>query len=70
MGVVERGSHRDKIVSLMNYTTGVREKIESSYTLEKGENISERNMKGSFVASAVMSIVLCVYMMRYYDVII
>jgi hypothetical protein len=33
MGVVERDSHRDKIVSLLGYTRGVQEKIESSYML-------------------------------------
>jgi hypothetical protein len=38
--------------------------------LEKKENISEKNMNNSFLLSAVMSIVLCVYMMQFYDVII
>lgn len=41
-----------------------------SYRLEKTENISEQNMNTSFRLSAVMSIVLCVYMMWFYDVII
>ena len=33
MSVVERGSHRDKIVSLLGYTNGIKDKIEKSYTL-------------------------------------
>jgi hypothetical protein len=35
MGAVERSSHRDKIVSLLGYTSGIKDKIESSYALEK-----------------------------------
>jgi len=30
---VERGSHRDKIVSLLGYIGGIKDKIEKSYTL-------------------------------------
>ena len=67
---VERGSHRDKIVSLLGFIGGIGEKKKKSYTLEKKENISEKNMNNSFVLSAVMSIVLCIYMMQFYDVII
>lgn len=70
MAAVDRGSHRDKIVSLLGYVGGVGDKIEKSYTLEKEENISEKNMNNSFFLSAVMSIILCVYMMNFYDVII
>ncbi len=32
---VERGSHRDKIVSLLGYVGGIGDKLEKSYTLEK-----------------------------------
>jgi hypothetical protein len=70
MSVVERGSHRDKIVSLLGYTNGIKDKIEKSYTLEKTEHITEKNMNNSFILSAIMSIVLCIYMMQFYDVII
>jgi hypothetical protein len=70
MAQVERGSHRDKIVSMLGYVGGVGDKLQKSYTLEKEENISEKNMKNSFYLSAIMSIVLCVYMMNFSDIII
>jgi len=57
-------------VSLLGFISGVKDNIEKSYTLEKKENISERNMNNSFLLSAVMSIVLCIYMMQFYDVIV
>ena len=67
---VERGSRRDKIVSMLGYVGGVGDKLEKSYTLEKQENISEKNMKRSFQLSAFMSIILCIYMMNFSDIII
>lgn len=33
MGEVSRSSHRDKIISLLSYTDGVKQKIEYSYNL-------------------------------------
>lgn len=35
MAGVSRSSHRDKIVSLLGYTSAIKSKIESSYTLLK-----------------------------------
>ncbi len=35
MSAVERGSHGDKIVSLLGYIGGVKNKIEKSHTIEK-----------------------------------
>lgn len=70
MTSVSRSTHRDKIVSLLGYTSAIKSKIESSYTLLKTEKISEKQMNDAFTISAVMSIVLCVYMMAFYNVII
>ncbi len=55
---------------MLGYVGGVGDKLQKSYTLEKEENISEKNMKNSFYLSAIMSIVLCVYMMNFSDIII
>jgi hypothetical protein len=70
MASVQRTSHRDKIVSLLAYTSAVKSKIESTYTLLKEEKITEKHMNDAFSISAIMSIVICIYMMMYYDVII
>ena len=70
MNQVERASHRDKIVSLQGYSSAIKNKIESSYQLEKTEKITEKHMNDAFRISAVMSIVICVFMIMYYDVII
>ena len=70
MDSVLRATHRDKIVSLLSYTGSIKRKIESSYSLLKIEGISEKNMNDAFSISAIMSIVLCFYMMTFYDVII
>ena len=37
---VARDSHRDKIVSLLSYTEGVKSKIEYSYNLKMKQNIN------------------------------
>lgn len=70
MNSVSRSTHRDKIVSLLGYTSAIKNKIESSYVLLKTEHISEKHMNDAFNISAIMSIVLCVYMMTFYNVII
>lgn len=70
MTSVQRSTHRDKIVSLLGYTSAVKSKIESSYNLLKTEKISEKQMNDAFNISAVMSIVICIYMMTFYNVII
>ena len=70
MNQVQRSTHRDKIVSLQGYSSAIKNKIESSYTLEKEEFITEKHMNDAFRISAFMSIVICVFMMMYYDVII
>ena len=68
MQEVERSSHRDKIVSLLGYTDGVKEKIEYSYNLKKKKNITESNMKDSFFIATRLSVVICVYILLYYQV--
>lgn len=70
MEKVSRTTHRDKIVSLLGYTSSIKTKIESSYSLLKVEKITEQHMNDAFRISAIMSIVTCVYMILYYDVII
>jgi hypothetical protein len=40
MNAVERSTHRDKIVSLLAYTSAIKTKMESSYALLKQEKIS------------------------------
>lgn len=70
MASVQRSTHRDKIVSLLGYTSAIKSKIESSYNLLKTEKISEKQMNDAFNISAVMSIVICIYMMTFYNVII
>ena len=70
MEKVSRTTHRDKIVSLLGFTSSIKTKIESSYSLLKEEQITEQHMNDAFRISAIMSIVICVYMMVYYDVII
>jgi len=70
MNSVERSTHRDKIVSLQGYTSAIKNKIESSYKLEKEEKITEKHMNDAFRISALMSIVICIFMIMYYDIII
>lgn len=70
MEKVSRTTHRDKIVSLLGYTSSIKTKIESSYSLLKVEKITEQHMNDAFRISAIMSIVTCAYMILYYDVII
>lgn len=41
---VSRTTHRDKIVSLLGYTSSIKTKIESSYSLLKIEKITEDQM--------------------------
>lgn len=35
MSVVKRDTHRDKIVSLIGYTTSIQQSLEYSYKLQK-----------------------------------
>jgi hypothetical protein len=67
---VSRSSHREKIVSLLSYTDGVKQKIEYSYNLEKMKKITEKNMKDSFQVAAILSGVICLYIVYFYNVII
>ena len=41
MHEVNRSSHRDKIVTMLSYTDGVKNKIEYSYQLKKNKGITE-----------------------------
>lgn len=70
MDSVSRTTHRDKIVSLLGYTSAIKTKIESSYSLLKIEKIAESHMNDAFKISAIMSIVICAYMITFYDVLI
>jgi hypothetical protein len=40
MSEVERSTHRDKIVTLLAFTSGIKDKIEYSYNLQKKEKIT------------------------------
>lgn len=68
MEAVTRDSHRDKIVSLLAYTDGMKEKIEYSYNLEKKKSITESNMDDSFKVASTLSIILCIYIAYFYQV--
>lgn len=70
MAAVERGSHRDKIVSLLSYSKAVKEKINYSFDLQKIEKISEANMKNSFTWASNFSILICIYLGFFYHIII
>lgn len=70
MNEVERATHRDKIVSLLGFSNGIVEKIEYSYNLQKKEKITEKNMNESYNIAAGFSIIICFYMMAYYDVVV
>ena len=65
---VSRDSHRDKIVSLLSYTDGIKEKIEYSYNLKKKKGITESNMTDSFRVAAILSVVICIYITAFYQV--
>lgn len=65
---VARDSHRDKIVSLLSYTDGVKSKIEYSYNLKKKKNISESNMDDSFKMAGILSVIICLYIILFYQV--
>jgi hypothetical protein len=65
---VIRDSHRDKIVSLLAYTDGVKEKMESSYNLEKKDNITEENMDQSFKVAGTLSVIICIYITLFYRI--
>ncbi len=70
MAQVERSTHRDKIVSLLGFVNGVKDKIEYSYNLEKKEKITEKNMNDSYNLAAFLSIIICLYMMVFYDIVV
>ena len=70
MKQVTRSTHRDKIVSLLSYTDGVKQKIEYSYNLEKTKKITEKNMNDSFRVAASLSILICFYITVFYGIII
>lgn len=70
MDKVERTTHRDKIVYLLGYTEDIKSCINYSYRLKKEENISEDNLKSSYKIAAMMSVVVCIFMMVFTDVII
>lgn len=65
---VTRDSHRDKIVSLLSYTEGVKDKIEYSYNLKKKKNINESNMDDSFSVASKLSVFICLYITLFYQV--
>ena len=68
MGQVNRASHRDKIVSLLSYTEGVKEKMEATYNLKKFKRITEMNMNDVQRTSAYLSIILCLFISYFYVV--
>lgn len=70
MSEVERSTHRDKIVSLLGFISGIKDKIEYSYNLQKKEKITEKNMTDSYNTAALISIIICIYMMFFYDIIV
>lgn len=70
MSEVERSTHRDKIVSLLGFVNGIKEKIEYSYNLQKKEKITEKNMTDSYTIAAGFSVVICLYMMVFYDIVV
>jgi hypothetical protein len=67
---VARSSHRDKIVTLLSYTEGVKQKIEYSYNLQKQKKITEKNMNDSFKFASYLSIIICIFITYFYNIII
>lgn len=65
---VSRDSHRDKIVSLLSYTEGVKDKIEYSYNMKKKKNINESIMDDSFKVASTLSVIICVFITLFYQV--
>jgi hypothetical protein len=70
MSEVERSTHRDKIVSILGFVNGIKDKIEYSYNLQKKEKITEKNMTDSYTLAATFSVIICMYMMFFYDIIV
>jgi hypothetical protein len=68
MLAVNRNSHRDKIVSLLSYTEGVKNKIEYSYNLKRKKGITESNMTDSFQVASYLSFIICIYITVFYQV--
>lgn len=68
MHEVNRSSHRDKIVTILSYTEGVKTKIEYSYQLKKQQGITEDSMNDSFKAASILSSVICIYILVFYQV--
>ena len=44
--------------------------MEYSYVLKKTEGIVEKNMTDTYKYAAIMSVVVCIFMMLYYNVIV
>lgn len=65
---VTRDSHRDKIVSLLSFTDGVKNKIQYSYNLKKKKNINESNMDDSFKVASILSVIICLYITVFYKI--
>ena len=68
MLAVNRDSHRDKIVSLLSYTEGVKQKIDYSYNLKRKKGISESNMNDSFKVASYLSFIICIFITAFYSV--
>jgi hypothetical protein len=68
MRQVNRSSHRDKIVTLLSYTEGVKNKIEYSYQLKKKQGITEASMTDSFNVASILSCIICVYILVFYNI--
>lgn len=65
---VARSTHRDKIVSLLCFTTDIKQIMEESYQFEKCEKMVEKNMQESYKYAAILSVILCLYITFFYDV--
>ena len=68
MKEVKRETRREKVVSLLGYVQGVNEKCTELYQYEKCENIKEEDMIKNYKNASHMSLLICLYMMLYYDV--
>lgn len=53
---------------MLSYTEGVKNKIEYSYQLKKQKGITEDSMNSSFKAACILSFIICIYILVFYQV--
>ena len=65
---VPRDSHRDKIVALLGYNDGLKEKMEYSYELQLKKGLTESKMEESIQIASNLSIIICLFIGYFYQI--